>query len=50
VKAAYAERDAPPETAEELSAELRALAGWLNLGGITVEQRGDLAPALGPFG
>jgi len=50
VKAAYAERDAPPETAEELSAELGALAGWLNLGGITVEQRGDLAPALGPFG
>jgi uncharacterized protein YcaQ len=50
VKAAYAERGAPPETAEELSAELRELAGWLDLGGISVEQRGDLAPELGPFG
>ena len=46
VKAAYAEPDAPPETAEELSAELRDLAGWLALDEITVEGRGDLAPAL----
>ena len=50
VKAAYAERDAPEETADELSAELRDLAGWLNLSAVTVEQRGDLAPALRPFG
>ena len=48
VKAAYAERGAPDETAEELSAELRDLAGWLDLPEITVEQRGDLAPALRP--
>jgi uncharacterized protein len=48
VKAAYAEPDAPPETAEELSAELRSLAGWLGLDDVTVEKRGDLAPALRP--
>jgi hypothetical protein len=46
VKAAYAERDAPAETAEELSAELRVLATWLNLSDVEVEERGDLAPAL----
>jgi len=46
VKAAYAEPDAPPETAEELSAELRVLADWLALDEVTVEPRGDLAPAL----
>ena len=46
VKAAYAEPDAPPETAEELSAELRVLADWLALEEVTVEPRGDLAPAL----
>jgi uncharacterized protein YcaQ len=46
VKAAYAEPDAPPETAEELSAELRDLAGWLGLDEIRIEPRGDLAPAL----
>ncbi len=46
VKAAYAEPGAPPETAEELSAELGDLAGWLGLDAITIEARGDLAPAL----
>ena len=46
VKAAYAEPGAPPETAEELAAELRRLAGWLGLATVTVEPRGDLAPAL----
>ena len=46
VKAAYAEPGAPAETAEELAAELRDLAGWLGLSDVTVESRGDLAPAL----
>ena len=46
VKAAYAEPGAPPETAAELSAELRVLAGWLGFDSITVEPRGDLAPRL----
>ena len=49
VKAAYAERDAPEETAEELAAELRELAGWLRLSSVDVESRGDLAPALVPL-
>ncbi|KRF13976.1 cytoplasmic protein [Nocardioides sp. Soil797] len=47
VKAAYAEPDAPAETAVELAAEMRRLAGWLGLGEVVVEPRGDLAPALG---
>jgi uncharacterized protein YcaQ len=46
VKAAYAEPGAPDATAEELCAELRRLASWLGLASITVEPRGDLAPAL----
>jgi uncharacterized protein YcaQ len=46
VKAAYAERGAPPETAEELAAELRDLASWLGLDDIVVHPKGDLAPAL----
>jgi uncharacterized protein YcaQ len=46
VKAAYAEPGAPPETAEELAAELRDLAGWLGLDDIVVGDRGDLAPLL----
>lgn len=46
VKAAYAEPSAPPETAEELAAELHRLAGWLGLGSIVLEPRGDLAPDL----
>ncbi|HTW17897.1 MAG TPA: crosslink repair DNA glycosylase YcaQ family protein [Nocardioides sp.] len=46
VKAAYAEPGAPVETASELAAELAVLAGWLGLGAVAVEPRGDLAPAL----
>ncbi len=46
VLGAYAEAGAPAETAEELAVELIRLAGWLQLTGITVEARGDLAPAL----
>jgi uncharacterized protein YcaQ len=46
VKAAYAEPHAPVETAEELSAELLRLAGWLGMDELTVEPRGDLAPLL----
>jgi uncharacterized protein YcaQ len=47
VKAAYAEPGAPPETADELGAELRDLAGWLGLDDIVVHPKGGLAPALG---
>ena len=46
VKAAYAEPGAPAETAEQLAAELHDLAGWLGLGEVHVERRGDLAPLL----
>ena len=48
VKGSFAEPGAPPETAEELSAELRQLAAWLGLDPVTVEPRGDLAPLLRP--
>lgn len=46
VRGAYAEPGAPDETAEELAAELRRLAGWLGLSDVVVAPRGDLAPAL----
>ena len=46
VRAAFAEPTAPPDTAGELAAELRSLAGWLGLSGIAVEPRGDLATRL----
>ncbi|MDP2772625.1 MAG: crosslink repair DNA glycosylase YcaQ family protein [Nocardioides sp.] len=46
VKAAHAEPGAPPETGEELGAELLTLAGWLGLDEVVVELRGDLAPLL----
>ncbi len=45
VKAAYAEPGAPPDTAAQLRPSWSELAGWLGLGEVTVETRGDLAPA-----
>ena len=47
VPGAFAEPDAPTETAFELAAELRDLARWLDLDTVAVGGRGDLAPALG---
>ena len=46
VKGSFAEPGAPEETAAELAAELEAMAGWLGLGAVAVEPRGDLAPEL----
>ena len=46
VQAAHAEPGAPVETAEALAIELRALAGWLDLGDVVVVGPGNLARAL----
>jgi uncharacterized protein YcaQ len=46
VQSAYAEPGAPPETAERLAAELASMTEWLQLGGLVVEQRGDLTDRL----
>jgi hypothetical protein len=47
VRAAYREPGADPDgVGAALAAELRALAGWLDLEGIEVERRGDLARPL----
>ncbi|MBV9823917.1 MAG: winged helix DNA-binding domain-containing protein, partial [Actinobacteria bacterium] len=47
VQSAWAEPDArPDEVAPELAAELAELAKWLDLDGVQVTGRGDLAPAL----
>ena len=43
VPGAFAEDGAPPETADELAAELRRLAGWLGLDDVVVGHRGNLA-------
>jgi uncharacterized protein len=46
VQAAHAEPDAPPETAESLAAQLRAMAAWLGLDDVVVAGPGDLARPL----
>jgi uncharacterized protein YcaQ len=49
VQAAHAEPGAagePDDTAEALLAELELMAGWLGLGGVAIERRGDLAERL----
>ncbi|HEX8443345.1 MAG TPA: crosslink repair DNA glycosylase YcaQ family protein [Allosphingosinicella sp.] len=53
VQSAWGEPGAPPESAERLAAELELMAGWLGLGGVHVEPRGDLheqlRAAVGPL-
>ena len=46
VQSAHGEDGAPPETAERLMAELRRMAAWLDLDGVTVMKRGDLSARL----
>ena len=47
VQAAHAEPDVHgADVAAELAAELRLLAGWLELDRVAVSRRGDLGPAL----
>src|SRR5262249_45369397 len=47
VPGAFAEPDVDvPRVAAELAAELRGMATWLGLDGISVGTNGDLAPAL----
>lgn len=46
VHAAFAERDAPADTAAHLAEELRLLQGWLGLDSIQITPAGDLGPAL----
>jgi uncharacterized protein YcaQ len=46
VHSAFAEPDAPEETAAELAAELRLMAGWLGLDSVSAAHKGDLSTAL----
>ena len=46
VPAAFAEDDAPEETAEALAGELQALAAWLGLDSVAVGRKGNLAEPL----
>ena len=47
VQAAHAEPATTTETPARLAAELRLMAGWLGLGEVKVQPKGDLAEALG---
>ena len=47
VPGAFAEDGAPADTADELAAELRRLAAWLDLDDVVVGSRGDLSEGLG---
>jgi uncharacterized protein YcaQ len=46
VQSAWAEPDAPAETAERLRGELQLMATWLGLDRVEVSGRGDLGPKL----
>jgi uncharacterized protein YcaQ len=46
VQAAWREPDATAETPERLAAELRRMAGWLELDGVAAAGKGDLTEAL----
>jgi uncharacterized protein YcaQ len=46
VRSAWAEPDAPRETAAELTAELRSLADWLGLASVRIEPYGNLSGSL----
>jgi uncharacterized protein YcaQ len=46
VPGAFAEDGAPGQTAEELAAELRRLAGWLDLDDVVVGRHGNLSDAV----
>jgi uncharacterized protein YcaQ len=46
IPAVWSERDAPPDTAAALAAELRRLAGWLGLAEVADPDGGDLAGAV----